>query len=138
MPGSPVVCSKVLLMNITKRWDNKVRALEEYVKQHGTALVPATAKIEVDGTVVSLGPWVCATRAAYHKGDLMPHRITQLESFPGWNWGPLKPGRKVSPKRDQEIIQARESGLKLEQIAEKHNLSRQRVHQIVKRAKVNA
>lgn len=68
----------------------------------------------------------------------MPHRITQLESFPGWNWGPLKPGRKVSPKRDQEIVQARESGLKLEQIAEQHNLSRQRVHQIVKRSKTNA
>jgi DNA-binding NarL/FixJ family response regulator len=125
-------------MNITKRWDKKVRALEEYVKLNGTALVPATTKINVDGEVVSLGPWVCATRAAYHRGDLMPHRISQLEAFAGWSWGPLKPGRKVEQKRDEEIIEARQSGQKLEQIAERYNLSRQRVHQIVKKAKVNA
>ncbi len=68
----------------------------------------------------------------------MPHRISQLEQFPDWNWGPLKPGRKVEQQRDVEIIEARESGQKLEQIAERYNLSRQRVHQIVKRAKVNA
>jgi DNA-binding CsgD family transcriptional regulator len=54
-----------------------------------------------------------------------------LAGLPGWEWGPLPPGPASKDNRDQEILELRKSGLSLQQIADRYNISRQRVHQIV-------
>jgi hypothetical protein len=63
------------------------RALDligEYVRRHGTARVPGTARI---GNFV-LGAIVVRLRAKMRAGELSPEAIRKLEGFPGWTWQP--------------------------------------------------
>lgn len=102
-------------------------ALDAYVGREGTARVP-TEHIE-DG--VRLGPWVSSVRQRYHQGKLDSYLVQALESRPGWEWGPLRPGPEAMTDRNTEIRQLRSEGMSLKDIGERFGLSRQRVHQIV-------
>ena len=76
-------------------------------------------------------------RTRYRQNALSDERIALLEKFPSWEWGPVRPGPKSHDfvvVRNQRIVNAHESGASLAQIAREHNLSRQRVHQIVRSA----
>ncbi len=106
------------------------------MSNNGHALVPASAKVEVDGVVVSLGSWVSYLRMKYRGGKLAQDRQAQLEQFPRWSWGPCKPGPTGDAQRDEAMLDARNTGRSLQSIADEYGLSRQRVHQILRRTSV--
>lgn len=129
-------------MTSTSKWDKNIDALRDFVDKHGSALVPTAHKHEFDSRTVSLGAWVSYLRIKYRGGLISPDKISQLESFPGWSWGPCKPGPLGNPDRDSKMIEMRTNGSSLQTIGDEYGLSRQRVHQILNRLgyteKVNA
>lgn len=123
-------------MATTEKWSRNIKALEIFVSRNGHALVPASAKEEVDGIIVSLGSWVSYLRMKYRNGRLAQDKQIQLEQFPRWTWGPCKPGPIGDTQRDEAMLLARNSGRSLQSIADEYGLSRQRVHQILRRTRI--
>lgn len=119
----------------TARFETYLAALNQFIGRTGHARVPAAHVEEIGGRQIALGAWVGYTRQRFRRGSLAPQRAEQLAGLPGWQWGPLSPGPAADPDRDREILELRSQGLSLQKIADKFNLSRQRVHQIVKMAK---
>jgi Mor family transcriptional regulator len=117
------------------KWERNIDALRRFVAENGHAKVPSTYTVNVDSEQIGLGTWVAYMRTKYRKNALSSEKVSQLESLQGWVWNPGKPGPAGNPKRDEEIIKARLAGEHLQQIADKFNLSRQRVHQIIERSK---
>ena len=95
--------------------------------------MPATQVEIYQGKNVALGAWVAYNRQQYRLGELSVARQEQLEILTGWHWDKQKPGRRYDTKRDAEIAQRYKSGERVGLIADRFNLSRQRVHQIVKK-----
>ena len=118
-------------MNHDQRFLLHVRALNQFRLREGHCVVPAIHVELLDGKELSVGNWVNYTRQWLRKGELPPERVRSLEMFPGWEWGPLRPGPRRKETRDKDIRQARLRGQSLSQIADTFGLSRQRVHQIV-------
>lgn len=116
------------------RWKNNFAALEQFVSREGHARVPATHIELVDGQNVPLGAWVGYMRQRQRAGLLPENRRTTLDSIAGWEWGPLRPGPSGNRDRDGRIFQLRAENKSLQEIADEVGLSRQRIHQIVKRA----
>lgn len=108
-----------------------IRALNQFRIREDHCEVPAIHVEVLDGKELRLGNWVNYTRQRHRKGELSPDRVRSLEMFPGWEWGPLRPGPRRKATRDANIRQARLKGQSLSQIADSFGLSRQRVHQIV-------
>jgi len=117
------------------KWERNIDALRRFVAENGHAKVPSTYTVNVGSEQIGLGTWVAYMRTKYRKNALSSEKVSQLESLQGWVWNPGKPGPAGNPKRDEEIIKARLAGEHLQQIADKFNLSRQRVHQIIERSK---
>jgi hypothetical protein len=118
-------------MDQSARWDLNIRALDKYVQRVGDALVPIGHR---EGKV-SLGTWVGYQRTRYRQGKLAAWRVSLLEGYAGWEWGPLSPGPRQDltlKDRDTKIYVLAESGLSLAKIGDKYGLTRQRVHQIVR------
>ncbi len=122
-------------MDNKSKWERNIDALRRFVAENGHAKVPSTYTVNVDSEQIGLGTWVAYMRTKYRKNALSSEKVSQLESLQGWVWNPGKPGPAGNPKRDEEIIKARLAGEHLQQIADKFNLSRQRVHQIIERSK---
>jgi len=122
-------------MDNKTKWQRNIGALQRFVAEHGHAKVPSTYVVDVGSEQIGLGTWVAYMRTKYRKQALNQEKISQLESLPGWLWNPGKPGPAGNPKRDEEIIRARQNGARLQKIAEDFDLSRQRVHQIIERSK---
>lgn len=120
-------------MNNTTRFNTYLAALQQYISREGSARVPAHHEETVEDKPVQLGTWVGYLRQRYKNNKLPAERVNILNSVPGWTWGPLKPGPKPNTSRNAEIRNLSESGQSLTQIADRFNLSRQRIHQIVKR-----
>ena len=114
------------------KWKKNITALRQYVEKNGNALVPTACKWEIDGETVSLGSWVTYVRIKHRTGSLSVDRSVELSSFPGWEWGPCKPGPTGNPERDNTMMSLRHSGRSLQSIGDEYGLSRQRVHQIVR------
>ena len=114
------------------RWQHRFNALVQYTNRTGTSLVPATQVEVYGGKNVSLGAWVAYNRQQYRAGELPVARQRALESLVGWHWDKQKPGRRYDKKRDTEIAQRYRNGERVGVIADSYNLSRQRVHQILK------
>lgn len=110
-----------------KTWTDRYAALKEFVEREGHALVPSH-HIESD---INLGAWVSYLRTRYKQGYISPEKVVALESLPGWNWGPLRPGPKTNHKRNAEIRHLRQTGMSLSKIGDRYGISRQRVHQIL-------
>lgn len=117
----------------TDRWQYRFDALKQYVDRTKTSLVPATQVEIYQGKNVALGAWVAYNRQQYRAGELSVVRQREFESLVGWHWDKQKPGRRYDKKRDAEITQRYKSGERVGVIADSYNLSRQRVHQIVKK-----
>jgi DNA-binding NarL/FixJ family response regulator len=119
-------------MNNTTRFNTYLAALQQYITREGSAHVPAHHEESVDGGSVQLGTWIGYVRQRYKNNKLPVERVEILNNIPGWTWGPLKPGPKPNISRNAEIAELSTSGQSLTQIADRYNLSRQRIHQIVK------
>jgi DNA-binding NarL/FixJ family response regulator len=120
-------------MNNTTRFNTYLAALQQYIIREGSATVPAHHEEYVAGQLVQLGTWVGYLRQRYKNNKLPEDRINILNNVPGWSWGPLRPGPKPNTSRNAEIRNLSQDGQSLTQIADRFNLSRQRIHQIVKR-----
>lgn len=86
-----------------------------------------------EGKNVALGAWVAYNRQQYRAGELSLERQRALEQLAGWHWEKQKPGRRYDTTRDTEIMNRYKSGERVGMIADSFNLSRQRVHQILKK-----
>lgn len=124
-------------MEKNARWERNFEALKLYIDSNGHAKVPSAYMTQLsDGNRTGLGTWVAYMRKKYRDGTLDEEKIVAFEQLIGWVWNPGRPGPTGNPKRDQEILKARSAGAHLQEIADAYDLSRQRVHQIVGRAKV--
>lgn len=121
-----------------EKWNKYVSALREFSEKNGHANVPAAYTAELNGDLLKLGNWVGYIKARGRTGRLSRERMTQLESVNGWHWDTRRPGPSGDPGRDQQIAVARRDGRSLQSIAVEWDLSRQRVHQIVRRLEVKA
>ena len=125
-------------MTQDERWHRHLKALQQYIERTGTTKVPSGHIEQIDGSPVLLGNWVSHQRQAYRNGMLRTDRAGALNQISGWEWGPLSRGPQPDGDRDRRILQLCDNGLSLQQVADQVNLSRQRVHQILKRAKTKA
>jgi hypothetical protein len=120
--------------------DNKTRftlyvaALRQFAERTGHTRVPAVHVEIIDDKEIFVGAWVGYIRQRQKRNILSIEKQTILSNLPGWEWGPLKPGPSSDSNRNSEILQMRSQGMTLRQIADSYDLSRQRVHQIVKKA----
>jgi hypothetical protein len=117
-----------------KRSARALEALSSFVAQNGTALVP-TQHVQ-DG--YRLGSWVTYIRSRQRSGNVDQELGNYLESLPGWTWGPLPPGPGAKVDRNVEIIDRASKGESLSHLASEYGVSRQRIHQIVKRSTVTS
>lgn len=118
--------------NIT-RFELTLKALNSFGEREGHLRVPAAHTEFIGELEVPLGSWVGYLRQRRRKGQLAPARIAVLESLSGWQWGPLRPGPSTNSDRNVLIMELHGSGKSLRQIADQFDLSRQRVHQIVRK-----
>jgi hypothetical protein len=120
-------------MTNQERWTRYITALNAYVSRTGNARVPASHTETLgDGTAVMLGAWVGYLRQRKRAGLLPEARIAEIDTVPGWEWGPLRPGPSADHARNAEILTLRSQGISLQRIGDQFGLSRQRVHQIVR------
>lgn len=123
-------------MNNRDRFIRYIKALNQFRLRNGHCEVPAShiEILQIDGSTFSeevrLGAWVGYIRQRQRKNQLPVDRVEALNQVPGWVWGPLKPGPRTDLSRNREILAARRRGESLQQIADKFDLSRQRIHQI--------
>lgn len=94
--------------------------------------MPATQVEVYQGKNVAVGAWVAYNRQQYRLKRLSVARQQQLETLKGWHWDKQKPGRRYDKTRDTDIAQRYKKGERVGAIADSYNLSRQRVHQILK------
>ena len=111
-------------------------ALERYISENGDSKISSSYVDKNQEKEISLGAWVGYIRQRYRKNQLSAARISVLEQIPGWSWGPFQPGPPTDTERNESIREMRIQGLSLRQIADEFDLSRQRVHQIVKKMKL--
>jgi len=126
------MCITIQTMDNTTRFQMYIDALRQFSIREGHCRVPAIHVELVEGKEINLGAWVGYTRQRYRKKELPENRAKAIEEVSGWEWGPLKPGPATDIRRNSEIFEMRRSGLSLRQIADQFDLSRQRIHQIVK------
>ncbi|MDZ7917242.1 MAG: helicase associated domain-containing protein [Rhodococcus sp. (in: high G+C Gram-positive bacteria)] len=69
--------------NDTVRWETGLCALETYLREHGTADVPRTAR--TNG--FDVGAWAHRCKEEHRAGTLSADRIAELTRLPGWRWG---------------------------------------------------
>jgi hypothetical protein len=123
-------------MNHHARWKKYYDALVQYEQRFGDAMPPIShVEFCSSGEEVNLGNWVSYMRTRYRQNALSEDRIALLEKLPTWKWGPVRPGPKSHDYvvlRNASIVNDHDSGMSLAQIAREHNLSRQRIHQIVR------
>jgi DNA-binding NarL/FixJ family response regulator len=119
-------------MDNTTRFNTYIKALSQFAAREGHCNVPAIHTEIVENNDVTLGAWVGYVRQRRRKNQLSEERAAAIQAVSGWQWGPLKPGPATDADRNYEILQMRAAGSSLRQIADKFDLSRQRVHQIVK------
>lgn len=120
-------------MDNNTKFSQYVSALQQFAAREGHTRVPAQHVEILESREIRLGAWVGYIRQRAKK-DLVPQsRREILNNLPGWEWGPLKPGPATNNSRNSEILQMRGQGMTLRQIADSYDLSRQRVHQIVKK-----
>jgi hypothetical protein len=117
----------------SQRFTQRLDALRTYVARTGSPDVPLAHIEPTPDGPVDLGKWVAYVRARYRKQQLPPERVAPLEAIPGWTWTARPPGPKPLTNRNAEIRGLRNEKLSLDAIAEHFDISKQRVHQILKR-----
>ena len=124
-------------MDNTTKFNLYTGALEQYISKNGNSKIPA-AHIEIlNEKEISLGAWAGYIRQRFRKNQLPAARVTRLEQIEGWNWGPFQPGPATDSVRNESIRELRGQGKSLREIADEFDLSRQRVHQIIRKLKIS-
>lgn len=118
-----------------RKWNDYLEALGKFADSNGHTRVPHGHFVSTPNGPLKLGSWVTYIRAKGRSGKLISSRKSELESIPEWTWDSRKPGPESDPRRDEEMIRAREQGRSLQSIALQWEVSRQRVHQIVKHSR---
>ena len=131
-----------------------VVALRQFASREGHCRVPALHVEVLEGMEVKLGSFVSYQRQrrrklkeeltlAWEMGDTAQvrklestlrkfgDRERELEAVPGWEWGPLRPGPASKAARNREIKRLYGDGTQVKALADRYELSRQRIHQIV-------
>jgi len=126
-------CVIVLCMDNITRFNLTITAINQFAAREGHCRIPAAHIEYVDGAPLSLGSWVGYLRQRHRKGQLRQERTQKLEQISGWQWGPLRPGPQTNLDRNSKILELHRGGKSLRFIADEFDLSRQRVHQIVKK-----
>lgn len=106
-------------------------ALRSYVARTGTSRVPRNHVETTENGNIKLGVWVSYVRHRQRKGHLTPEQVTELSTFPNWQWDKLPAGRTGDAERDRAIIEKFSQGQSLSTLASEFRLTRQRIHQIV-------
>lgn len=118
-------------MDQQTRWDKHYQALIRFSKREGHPHVPVGYRDEEE---LNLGNWVSYMRLRKRQNLLQTDRIIKLEAVPNWAWdrtpGPARDESKI--ERDAKIVALYSNGHSLQDVAEIFELSRQRIHQIVK------
>lgn len=138
--------------NLRFQW--YVVALHQFSEREGHCRVPALHVEVLEGMEVKLGSFVSYQRQRRRKLhdslalaraegnfeevqrlqgtlDKFRDREAALEATPGWEWGPLRPGPASKAVRNREIKQLYGAGTRVKTLADRYDLSRQRIHQIV-------
>jgi hypothetical protein len=138
--------------NLRFQW--YVVALRQFAGREGHCRVPALHVEVLEGMEVKLGSFVSYQRQRRRKlreelhiarkqGDTtrvrklestlrkFADREYELEAVPGWEWGPLRPGPASKADRNREIKKLYGDGTQVKALADRYELSRQRIHQIV-------
>jgi DNA-binding NarL/FixJ family response regulator len=124
-------------MDNATKFNLYTEALEQYISKNGNSKIPA-AHIEIlNEKEISLGAWAGYIRQRFRKNQLPAARVTRLEQINGWNWGPFQPGPATDSARNESIRELRGQGKSLREIADEFDLSRQRVHQIIRKLKIS-
>lgn len=124
-------------MDNNTKFNIYVGALEQYISTNGNSKIPAAHIEKFQENDVSLGAWTGYIRQRYRKNQLSASRVARLEQIQGWQWGPFQPGPATDAARNESIRQLRGQGKSLREIADEFDLSRQRVHQIIKKLKIS-
>ena len=124
-------------MDNNTRFELYKKALRQFSLREGHCLVPAIHIEIFEGKEIFLGAWSGYVRQRKKKNQLSQNRIEELEEIPGWQWGPLRPGPATDKNRNKNILEMRAAGRSLRQIADEFDLSRQRIHQIVKKSNIS-
>ncbi len=138
--------------NLRFQW--YVVALRQFASREGHCRVPALHVEVLEGMEVKLGSFVSYQRQRRRKLKEALHiarkhgdtslvgklestirkfrgREEELEAVAGWEWGPLRPGPASKAARNREIKQLYGNGTQVKALADRYELSRQRIHQIV-------
>lgn len=124
-------------MDNSTKFNLYVGALEQYIQKNGNSRIPATHVEKFQENEISLGAWAGYIRQRYRKNLLSPSRVARLEQVSNWQWGPFQPGPATDLERNEKIRQMRTEGRSLREIADEFDLSRQRVHQIIRKMKIS-
>ncbi|WP_219415473.1 helicase associated domain-containing protein [Pseudonocardia nigra] len=65
-----------------RRWEDGLAAVQRYVAEHGTTVVPADAWMGK----LAVGAWVRAQHTSFTAGTLPRPLAARLEAVPGWEW----------------------------------------------------
>jgi DNA-binding NarL/FixJ family response regulator len=127
-------CSSIVIgMDNNTRFSTYTQALTQYIEREGNSQIPAAHVEKIQENHISLGAWVGYIRQRYRKNQLSEDRVKKIQEIPNWQWGPFKPGPATDISRNSEIHQMRAAGKSLREIADVFDLSRQRVHQIIRK-----
>jgi DNA-binding NarL/FixJ family response regulator len=124
-------------MDNNTKFATYIKALEQYIAREGNSKVPAIHVENFEEKDVTLGAWAGYIRQRFRKGQLSQERIDIISQISQWQWGPFQPGPATDSKRNEVIRNMRTEGKSLREIADEFDLSRQRVHQIVKKLKIS-
>lgn len=124
-------------MDNNTKFNLYTEALEQYIAKTGNSKIPASHVEILNEKEISLGAWAGYIRQRFRKNQLPSARVARLEQINGWQWGPFQPGPATDSARNESIRELRVSGKSLREIADEFDLSRQRVHQIIKKLKIS-
>lgn len=124
-------------MDNNTKFNLYTEALEQYIAKTGNSKIPASHVEILNEKEISLGAWAGYIRQRFRKNQLPAARVARLEQINGWQWGPFQPGPATDSARNESIRELRVSGKSLREIADEFDLSRQRVHQIIKKLKIS-
>jgi superfamily II DNA or RNA helicase len=71
-----------LVEQTTASWEFWLGLLERYIRENGSALVPAKSRFHGH----NLGAWVNEQRTRYMEGTLTAERMSRLADLDGWTW----------------------------------------------------
>jgi hypothetical protein len=96
-------------------------------------MTPTTHVELFNGKNIAIGAWVAYNRQRQRAGTLPREREQALSALTGWKWDRQQPGRRYDKSRDALILERYSQGVSAKKLADEYGLSRQRVHQIIKR-----